>query len=429
MHRASTDDSRAAGHRAGRGSCATIRAARSLAILSVVVLSVACTGSESPQIGTGTNPVVLLAVDGLRADRLGCYGYDGDTSPNLDTLAGESVVFEWAFSQSPVPAPSLVSILTGLYPTTHDVVEPGDALREEASTVAEVLGSRGYATAALLAGDSQPAGLEQGFDRFDVIDASAPDDLAATATTWLEEHRSKEFLLLIRVGVAAPAAESPEEAGVRYDDAVRSLDSWIGDLLDELRRLGLDREATIAVVGTHGRALGEHDATPAASLHTTTTRVPLLLRLPGGRPARSIGKIVETVDVMPTLLELAGAETPVAVQGRSLVPLIEKRGKPPYVAFGEAPNGGGQRFVALGGYRLLLSHEDDAARLYHLPDDPLERNDLAGNEAEAERIAVLRRHLDAWEEMVAASSLDPDREEAPMDEDTLEQLRSLGYIQ
>jgi arylsulfatase A-like enzyme len=164
-------------------------------------------------------------------------------------------------------------------------------------------------------------------------------------------------------------------------------------------------------------------------LHTTTTRVPLLLRLPGGRPARSIGKIVETVDVMPTLLELAGAETPVAVQGRSLVPLIEKRGKPPYVAFGETPHGGGQGFVALGGYRLLLSREDDAARLYHLPVDPLEQNDLAGNESEAERIAVLRRHLDAWEEMVAASSLDPDREEAPMDEDTLEQLRSLGYIQ
>jgi choline-sulfatase len=155
----------------------------------------------------------------------------------------------------------------------------------------------------------------------------------------------------------------------------------------------------------------------------------MLLRLPGGREARSLVNIVETVDLMPTLLELTGTEEPASIQGQSLVPLIEGRGKPPYVAFGESTGDGAQRFVALGGYRLLLSREDDRAELYNLADDPLELNDLAGEESEAERLAVLRRHLEAWETMVNAASLDPDQEDVPMDEETLEQLRSLGYIQ
>jgi arylsulfatase A-like enzyme len=370
-----------------------------------------------------------LTVDGLRADHLGCYGYDGGTSPRLDALAGESILFEWAFSQAPESLPSLVSILTGLYPTTHDVVEPADPLREEAVTLAEVLRGRGYATAALLAGGSRPAGLEQGFDLFETSESARPDDLAARASAWLEEHASGDFLLWIRLSHPAPAEQDPEEAAARYDDGVRSLDDWIGGFLEEVRTLGIDRQATIALVGTHGWALGEHGPDPDASLHTTLTRVPMLLRLPEGRAAKPVAKFAETIDLLPTLLELTGAEAPAAIQGRSLVPIIERRGKPPYVAFGEASAGGGQRFVALGGYRLLLSREDDAARLYHLADDPLELNDLAGSASEAERVAVLRRHLDAWEEMVAVASLDPDRQEAPMDEDTLEQLRSLGYIQ
>jgi choline-sulfatase len=159
------------------------------------------------------------------------------------------------------------------------------------------------------------------------------------------------------------------------------------------------------------------------------TRVPLLLRLPAGREARSVAQIVETIDLMPTLLELTGAEEPAGIQGRSLVPLIQGRGKPPYVAFGESTRGGAQCFAALGGYRLLLDRESDMEELYHLPDDPLELNDLAGNDSEAKRLAALRHHLEAWQEMVASASLDPSKQTAPMDEDTLEQLRSLGYIQ
>jgi arylsulfatase A-like enzyme len=404
--------------------------------VAVVGMTLACSGSDQTGVPSKAHPIVLIAVDGVRADHLGCYGYERDTSPNIDALARESILFEWAFAQAPESLPSLVSILTGLYATTHDVVTPDDALREEAATLAEVLSDRSYMTAAFLAGGPSTDGLGQGFSLFDADGSAGPDEFAAKILAWLEDHASNDFLLVVRPpgpdrsktgGSLAP--EELEQAKSAYDDELRSLDDWVGELMEHLRRLGVDRRATIALVATHGRAFGEHGAVSNDTLHAPMTRVPLLLRLPGGREARSVAQIVETIDLMPTLLELTGAEEPASIQGRSLVPLIEGRGKPPYVAFGETTGDGARRFAALGGYRLLLDREGDRAELYHLPDDPLESNDLAGDESEVERLAVLRRHLKAWEEMVAAASLDPAMQTTPMDEETLEQLRSLGYIQ
>jgi len=106
-----------------------------------------------------------------------------------------------------------------------------------------------------------------------------------------------------------------------------------------------------------------------------------------------VSKIVEGVDLTPTLLELAGVALPAAVQGESLVPLIQGGGTPPYLAFGAAPGEGGERMVALGGYRLQLDPGTDAVELFNLLEDPFEQHDLA--EAEAERVVVLRRHLES----------------------------------
>jgi len=113
------------------------------------------------------------------------------------------------------------------------------------------------------------------------------------------------------------------------------------------------------------------------------------------------------------------------VQGASLVPLIEGGGKPPYIAFGESP---AQRFAALGGYRLVTGLSDGSAELFHIADDPLELDDIAG--AEGDRVEVLQRHLEVWGKMVAATSLDPERRSGEtLDDDTLDQLKSLGYVQ
>jgi hypothetical protein len=111
-----------------------------------------------------------------------------------------------------------------------------------------------------------------------------------------------------------------------------------------------------------------------------------------------------------------------------VVPILEGAGQPPYVAFGESPQHGGQRFVAFGGMGMVSGIGGEGAELFDLNTDPLELENLAGTEAD--RLGVMIRHLEAWEKMVAVMSLDPNlRTEEDLDEDTLKQLKSLGYIQ
>jgi arylsulfatase A-like enzyme len=218
-------------------------------------------------------------------------------------------------------------------------------------------------------------------------------------------------------------------SGVPYDDEVRQMDSSIGVVLDEMRRLGLDRRATVAMCGTCGRDLGEHEGIREGSLHAPVTRVPLMVRFPGGTGSRFEHRFVESIDLLPTLLEITATGTPPSIQGRSLVPVIRGDGTPPYVAFGESEAAGvKRRFVALGGYRLHLALEPGSVELFRLPDDPAEIDDRSCDPAESHRIAVLRDHLSTWEKMVAAASLDPGRRTESLDDDDLEKLRSLGYL-
>ena len=150
-----------------------------------------------------------------------------------------------------------------------------------------------------------------------------------------------------------------------------------------------------------------------------------MVRLPDGMSAGVISGVVETIDLMPTLLDLAGAPLPAGIQGQSLLPMIQGEGQPPYLAFGESSFFGGQRFVAMAGYQMILSVAGDDVELYNFLEDPLALDDLSAHEPD--RIAVLRRKLDSWAEMVESATLG--QEAAPLDEETLEQLKSLGYVQ
>jgi arylsulfatase A-like enzyme len=229
-------------------------------------------------------------------------------------------------------------------------------------------------------------------------------------------------------GGDTPQALEPadlEFARALYIERVRAVDAALGAFLDGLEASGLANRVTLVVLGTGGLDLGQHGATGRVSVHSSVTRVPLLIRFPGRGEGSGIDRIVEVVDVMPTLLDVAGLGTPAAVQGQSLIPLLEGQGRPPYLAFSEAPTLGGQRAIALAGYRLVQVGE--ASRLFNLEADASELVDIAGTEQE--RVGVLLRHLDDWQKMVAASSLDPElRSEEELDPETLERLRSLGYI-
>ena len=384
-----------------------------VALLAGILAWTACSGNPNVEMPSRPHPIIVIDVGTLRADHLGCYGYDRETSPRIDALAAESVLFEWCFSQAPNTAPSQASILTGLYPGTHGVTSDLARLPEEALTLAEALAGHGYTTAAFVDGGylSRDFGFAQGFDFYANHRGQGLAEIGPKVIDWLRRHADDDFLLLVHTydthtpyappeshrelfleGLAPPSAgfdagagqmealrTSPEGAlpphdleyaRALYDAEIRFVDEWIGKLMAEIRDLGLDDRATIALVSDHGEEFQEHGSVLHDKIYSTVTRVPLMIRLPGGAQATTISNIVETIDLMPTLLELAGAPGSPGIQGESLLPMIRGEGSPPYVAHGESAFFGGRKYAAMGGYRMLLSEQRRPNGTLQLPRRP-----------------------------------------------------------
>ena len=392
---------------------------RVLGLILLLGLALSCAGPTEERgaaLPSSPHPVVLLVLDGVRADSV-------DAMPFLSSFAKQAVRFDWAFAQAPDAASSMASMLTGLYPTTHGLVEADEQLTADALTLAELLGEARMTTAAFVESGAglDDLGLEQGFTTFE----SGPGALGAAAN-WLDGNSGKNVFLLAATDAVAAAVDQGDAGGARerYDAALAAVDNQLRGLVEKL-----DESATVVVLSTRGSELGEHSAQGQGdpTLYVTRARVPLMIRLPGGAEAQVVDKIVELVDLPSTILELTGTSVPFELQGASLLPLIRGESTPPYVAFGESPHQGGQQFAVLAGYRLILSKEGDRAELYELASDPLEAKDIA--DGDARRVEVLRSKLAAWEKWIAATSLDPDRRIEDLDDATLEQLKSLGYIQ
>jgi arylsulfatase A-like enzyme len=401
-------------------------------VLAGTLLSIGCSGSSeetgasgsSRDAVSGSHPVVVLLMDGVRVDHMGAYGAAESATPSLDTFAASAIRFDWAFSQAPEATTSLASLLTGLYPTTHGLVESSDRLVDEALTLPEALAGAGLESAAFLSssGPFEGRGLEQGFDIFE----TGPGALDR-ALQWIGQNAGADFFLVVDLGAVDPAAIDIDNPDESFAEQVGALGQAAERVLAALAAAGLTDRATIAVVSLSGFNLGEHGNAGEPSIYAPETHVPMLLRSPGLGPAKSVDKIVEVIDLGPTLIALIGEEPAAELQGRSLLGLIQGTGTPPYVAFGEAAGKEGGYFAALGGFRLVVRGSDGASELYDLTRDPAEQVDLSASEAN--RVAVLEDHLSAWKKMVSVASLDPERRTEELDEEALEQLRSLGYIQ
>lgn len=440
----------------------TTRGILTFSTVALLLAALGCGGAtgqpdtEQTAAGLPATPhaVIVVAVDGLRADHVRCAPGGPSDTPHLDALAAESACFEQAFTQSPALLPALASLLTGTYPTTHSLDEPGDGLPLEAETVAEAASAAGVPTAAFLHGapDGAAAGLDQGFGAFER--SATP---LVPALGWIRDHAEASFLVLVG-GWSAARLEPPEdgpqppegfsermrevlasrggddrallgEADLEYArSAYRAhlarIDARLGELLASLAELGLDERATLVVTGTSGIAMQEHGDLLQETLYPAVVRVPLMIRLPGGALAGPVSKVVEVLDLAPTVADLLAVEAPPAMQASSLLPLVAGGGTPPYIAFGERP---GRRFVAMGGYQMVADADGGSPELFHLTADPLGLEDVAGGEPN--RTEVLQEHLEAWDAMVHAASLDPEKRTEELDDATLEQLKSLGYIQ
>ncbi len=395
-------------------------------LFAFALAEVSCTGgggggaTAPKEIPAGPAPIVLVAIDGLRASDVGAFGGKGSATPNLDQIAGESAVFTNAFAQTTVPQAALASLLTGLYPGTTGVQTADQPLRPEAKTLAEALADKGYLSAAFVDGEgiTSEMGFGQGFSSFESRPRAGVGQVGPAAVAWIRSHPKERFFVLVQSGAV-------NRAGSTADAAVQDVDRWAGDLMTALRDAGLDRTAVVAILGTEASRQGDPQSGPR--LQPGLVHVPLMVRMPGGAQASKLDQIVEVVDTMPSLLELAEGTIPPNAQGRSFLAIVRGQGKPPYVAFGEAPDPGGERYVALGGYELIQPEPAKGLALYRLTDPPEEIQQPAS--AEEKRVKVMEDHLAAWSTLLAATSLDPAKAAKPLDEKSLEQLKSLGYVQ
>jgi arylsulfatase A-like enzyme/thioredoxin-like negative regulator of GroEL len=388
--------------------------------------------------------IVLVTIDTLRADRVGCYGASEAHTPNLDTIAARGVRFEVAVSPAPLTLPAHASLMTGLDPPGHGVRHNSvHRLGEDIPTLAEHLRTAGYATAAFVGALvlDRRFGLDRGFDHYDdaVGDrVSGPtgfperpaDAVVDAALTWLGGTDGRFFLWVHlfdpHVGYRPPPGFASAFASRPYEGEIAFADAELGRLLARIRaRFG---DAGLAVVATadHGESLGEHgELTHSYSIYDATQRIPLLVEGPGLPAGRVAPGPVSLLDVAPTLLAWAGAAPLPGAAGRDLRELAratEPDGAPIYLEtlatqldFGWSPLLG----LRAGRFKYIRAPRPE---LYDLALDPGETRNLA--DAEPARVAELDRRLD--QHLRAGPARPP--EPAHLAPGERERLRALGYL-
>ena len=388
------------------------QAAIIIALFSLAVAGSAASGwwyaRESP---AHQGPIVLVSVSGLSAADLRAYGAERTDTPAIDALATESVVFERAYTHSPLTLPSHASLLTGQLPLEHGVRdEAGFTLGASAKTLAELLRNRGFTTGAAVSSFllRPESGINQGFAFYDAdIPPTTPDEAPAierqgtltldAAERWIEQRSGQRFFLFVQVD------------GRDGDTAVARLSA-------ALKQRRLYDQATMLLVGDHG------EAGSGLSLDETALRVPLLVKQPNAEGAgRRVLMPVQHIDLVPTILDLVRAPEPGGLRGRSLRPVLDKESAtiPPRPIYAESFAAyfrfGGSPLFALTGehYRYVRGVEEELVAL------PARSDDASGESAEAGR---LRTTLDR---MLASASVMPPAPLSPGDE---ERYALLGYL-
>jgi arylsulfatase A-like enzyme len=438
---------------------------RSLAF-GVVLAALVATGARRPAPpGQSRRPpnLILVSVDTLRADHLGSYGYARRTSPQIDAFRADAVLFKNAFAHASSTLPSHATMFTSLLPQQHGASNTlGHRLPEEALTLAEVLRDQGYRTAAVTDGAQMAAslGIAQGFgtyaepahDRLSltVRDAVAslsglkepfflflhtyevhhpyrprPDavrDLEQGCVSRLPADVEVKFLEGANNGRPVLSAADRQHIVNAYDGEIRSMDDGFGSLLAALRKRGLYDRSLVVLTSDHGEEFGEHGRMGwhGHTLYDELLRVPLMIKLPASRFAgRTVGADFGLVDMAPTLLGAMGVPSPPAFAGESWFPCLPdcRRGRDlvfwgePIPAVRTALEG-----VRSGGWKL------HGAQLFALGSDPAERVDVAV--AHAETAQDLRKKSAAQ----VARRPRLAKAEAEIDPQTLEHLRSMGYV-
>ena len=450
--------------------------------------------------------VILIVADTLRRDHLDAWGYERPTAPTIATLAAGGTRFADNISQGSWTKVAVPSLLTSLYASSHGIFDVPHTIPASVTTLTEVFRANGYATfhtsSVMFSGKN--SNLHQGVEI--LHERESIDDLgdyhSKTSQTyvdrllpWLDDHAEQPFFVFLHVfdphspfrpmhphdvrwlngdAVAAheddlkkvekvveifhhlPSAEQLADAEVDadafleaekawYDGSIRAMDYEIARLVERLDELGLREDTLIAFVSDHGEEFLEHgNHWHGHSAYGELVNVPMFVAWPGVVPeGLVVDETTQSIDLMPTLLELARLPVPAEAQGDSLLPLMAAPGGAsatdwePRVVFtermqppGEQTEGTADSFVAIAdGWKLIWNVvvRDDRPEfeLFDHAADPLNLVNIAGDHPG--RVADLRGEIERWRTMTEAARVTADGDGADVSPEELEQLRALGY--
>jgi len=443
---------------------------------------------------TGNGPnILLIIVDTLRADHLSCYGYDAIKTPSIDGLAADGILYRHTFSQASWTRPSIASIMTGLYPSTHQTMHKQNVLPDEVTTLAEALAGYGYATVGMPNNENifPIRNFQQGFQVYDVL---RPDFfffatesafhltfyeqlrlirerflfqskevqhyyqdavvVGRHASRWLDALAGQDrFFLFIHYmephdpyfrhpydGTAYARVNNPHPSPAMaatyrktYDGEITYLDRNLGELLRSLKERGLYDDMLIVFTADHGEEFHEHGGWwHGTTLYEEQIHVPLIIKLPKNRLAGTEeDELVRSIDISPTILHTAGAPMPGRMQGHDILP--DSTGTvhgQDYVYSEEVLEQNDLQSVRGRQWKLILANEGNPRGL-----KPTELYDLPADPHEMKNLAASERdrasflHKEADSTRTAALKVAATAREKEMGEVERERLKALGYVQ
>jgi len=417
--------------------------------------------------------LLVITVDALRADRLGSYGYERPTSPNIDRILSDGLRFERAWTPEPLTGPAMCSMITGLQPQEHAATRNGLRMKPGLDSLPKTLADRGWRTAAVvgtwtlkdnltLLGEHFGSYGERLRRRrwFGILNSEATaEDVTNDALEWLgdsshDDPESPFFLWVHYIEPHAPYRFHEEYAarlGInddqrtrrdRYDTEIAAVDDSIGRLLAGIREMGQEDNLVVVFTADHGESLGEHDYWGHGRyLYEPSLRIPLGISWKGQIQPRSTSSHATLLDLAPTLLDLAGVDVPDALPGLSWA--ATARGGDPleertlcYQAHRGAVHGGTHDSERKRSKGLLWVGviSGDLKEILQVNRQYLQIFDLAADSGELESLATNASRpsdqlLTCFAEISTGLGNLDRLATQKLDDETVEQLRALGYLE
>jgi arylsulfatase A-like enzyme/cytochrome c-type biogenesis protein CcmH/NrfG len=419
----------------------------SLCLLLLFLIIIACHPKDGRVDVPKNTPVVLISIDTLRADHLPMYGYKGVETPALDALRRDAILYENAYTATPLTFPSHTSLLTGVLPAVHGVrdnvgylLDAGKVTRGELPYLPWILKQHGYATggavsAYVLLGKT---GLKTGFDFYeDNVEFQQNRGLGGlqrngnetlnVSQGWLHQSAGKPFFFFFHIYEPHTPYQPPEPFASRYklpyDGEIAAADQIVGHLIDELKSLDVYDRALIVLLSDHGEGLNDHgEEEHGVLLYREAIHVPLLVKLPkaqkgGATAAAPVG----LTDIAPTVLDLLGLPRPKPLAGPSLLAALDQPTPPARRIYSETfyprLHFGWSDLASLADARWHYI-EGPSPELYDMTRDPGEKTNLLTEERRV--YAELRKEMSGYDRNLAGPSA--------VDEETRKAMMSLGYL-